>query len=101
MSYFSSYTFYIGIAIVSIIVSIAAYVARAKYFHRHIVPYPMQVVVCPDAQYYPSSLPPVIQPVQYPQVCWSIPMEQPPPAYNTVVTEMNTNSNVIHVNNHS
>ena len=101
MNYFSSYTTYIGIAIVSIILSIVVYVARAKYSHRHIVPYPMQVVVCPDTQYYPSPSPPAIQPVQYPQVCWSIPMEQPPPAYHTVVNEMNINGNVIHVNNHS
>ncbi|CAF1596133.1 unnamed protein product [Adineta ricciae] len=100
MNYFSSYTVYIGIATVSIIVSIAVYVARAKYSHRQIMPYPMQVVVCPDAQYYHSP-PPAIQPVQYPQVCWSIPMEQPPPAYHTVVTGMNTNNNVIHANNHS
>ncbi|CAF4544720.1 unnamed protein product [Rotaria sp. Silwood1] len=53
--------------------------------HRHIAPLPMQVVVL--AQPYHHQL-------DYPQMCWSVPMEQPPPPYNAVVTPMNTNRNL-------
>jgi hypothetical protein len=37
--------------------------------------------------------------LQYPQTCWSIPVEQPPPPYNAVVNAMNTNYNPTYANN--
>jgi len=92
MSYFSSYPLYIGIAAVTVVISLAACCARSKYTHREIMPYPMQVVVV--AHHNQDQL-------QHPQMCWTVPVEQPPPSYNTVVTAMENNHNIVYPNNES
>jgi hypothetical protein len=50
----------------------------------------MQVVVLPQS--------PPHHELQYPQTCYSISVEQPPPPYNAVVAGMNTNYNTVHTN---
>jgi hypothetical protein len=52
----------------------------------------MQVVVL--AQHNHDQL-------QHHQMCWTVPVEQPPPSYNTVVTAMENNHNVVYANNES
>jgi len=87
----SYYSTFIGIIIISTILFILVFCIRLKYVHRRIGQHPMQVVVV--NQPYHNQL-------QYPQTqtCWTIPVEQPPPPYNTVMTSMNTNYNTLRTN---
>jgi hypothetical protein len=91
MSY-SSYSTFIGLAVVITALFLVMYCVRLKYIHRHIAPHPTQVVVV--AQHQPHQL-------QYPQMYWSTPMEQPPPPYTAAVAAMNTNHNNMYANNGS
>ena len=79
------YTIFIVVSVVAIILTTLTYCIRYKYIRRHMTTRPMQVVV-------------VGQP-HHPQTCWSIPIEQPPPAYHTVVTDVNPYYNPAPMNN--
>jgi hypothetical protein len=92
MLFSSSYSPFIGVFVVMIVVFIVAYCVRINRAQRQIAPNPMQVVVLARPHQHPS---------QYPQMCWTVPIiEQPPPPYNTVITTT-TNPNITHVNNES
>ncbi|CAF2987079.1 unnamed protein product [Rotaria socialis] len=71
---------------------VAAYCVRSNQAHRHIAPLPMRVVVLTQPQQ---------NELQQQQMCWSIPIEQLPPPYHTVVARMNDNSNFVFANNAS
>jgi hypothetical protein len=91
--FFSSSIYAIaGIFIIAIFISIVSYCVRVNRAHRHISAYPMQVVVI--------ARPNPEQP-EYPQMCWTVPLEQPPPPYNAVVDTMNPNYQFAHYNNGS
>jgi hypothetical protein len=79
------YSTFIGIIVASMILLSILYCVRFKYIHRNIATHPMQVVVIPQS--------PPHHELQYPQTCYSISVEQPPPPYNAVVAGMNTNYN--------
>ena len=82
------YSTFLGIAGAFVLLSIISYCVRLKYTRRHYATHPMQVVVVePHHQ------------LQYPQTCWSVPIEQPPPPYNAVVNTMHTNYSTVHTNN--
>ncbi|CAF2368418.1 unnamed protein product [Rotaria sp. Silwood2] len=86
----ASYSAFIGLAVVTTLLFIVAYCVRLNHIHRHIAPLPMQVVVLAQPHHHQ---------LDYPQICWSIPIEQPPPPYTAVVTPMNTNRNNVHSSN--
>jgi len=92
MLFSSSYSPLIGIGVVTVLVCMVVYCVRLNRAHRHIAPHPMQVVVL--ARPYQNQL-------EHPQMCWTIPVEQPPPPYNAVVAALNTNRDTVHVNNGS
>jgi len=78
MSYYSSYSLWIGLGVSVTVLSFILYCVRLKFIHRHVAPNPMQVVIV--AHPNPHQL-------DYPQACWTVPIEQlPPPPYNAVVT---------------
>lgn len=86
----SSYSAFIAIAVFTVVVFIVLYCVRLNHMSQQIFPHPMQVVV-------------VAQPpqLQHPDMCCTMPYEQPPPPYNAVVSEMNINPNMIRIHNGS
>jgi len=86
----SPYSTFLGIIVASTLLIMILYCVRFKYIRRNITTHPMQVVVVAQ---------PTHNQLQYPQTCWSIPVEQPPPPYNAVVNAMNTNYNPTYANN--
>lgn len=89
MSFISTNSVYIGLGVAAVIFCFVGNYMRARYAQRHVAPYPMQVVVCGEQQQYYSH------PLPQAPMCWTVPMEQPPPAYNTVVTGVESNRHVI------
>lgn len=79
------YTIFIVIAIVAVALTMVSYCIRHQYIRRHVATRPMQVVV--------------VSPPHHAQTCWTIPIEQPPPAYHTVVTDVHPYYNTAQVNN--
>lgn len=59
----------------------AVYCIRLNRVHRHISPHPMQVFVITQ---------PHQQQLHYPQMFWSVSMEQPPPPYSAVTQSTDT-----------
>ncbi|CAF1624646.1 unnamed protein product [Rotaria magnacalcarata] len=88
----ASHSALIVIVVVTTVLFLVAYCTRSNQAHRHIAPLPMQVVVLTQPRH---------NELQQQQMCWSIPIEQPPPPYHTVVARMNDNSNFVFANNAS
>ncbi|CAF1049866.1 unnamed protein product [Rotaria sordida] len=93
MFFSASYSAFIGIAVVTTVIFLVVYCVRLNHIHRHVAPLPMQVIVLAQPHHHHQ--------LNHSQMCWSIPIEQPPPPYNAVVAAMNTNRSIMHANNAS
>lgn len=90
MLFSASYSALIGLVVITSVLFVVIFCIRLNNINRHIAPMPMQVVVLAQPDYHEQ---------QHAQMCWSIPMEQPPPPYNAVIARMNNDPNVININN--